>query len=532
MPASGYCIYLRKSRKDYEAEEHGEGETLSRHRKILLELAKKLSLNVIQIYEEIVSGETIASRPEMQKLLSEVEQGAWAGVLVMEVERLARGDTIDQGIVAQAFKQSGTKIITPVKTYDPNNEFDEEYFEFGLFMSRREYKTINRRLQRGREAAAKEGKYIASIAPYGYEKIKAPDGKGYTLKIVPEQAEVIKLIFSLYVNGMANKQGVVQRMGLQQIVRYLNEIGIPPIRYDYWQKSTVRDIIINPVYAGKVRWGWRKVKKKTIGGEIIRERPRNFGEDCIVAKGLHEAIISEEMFDRAQKYLSEFPPAPVGRRKEVRNPLAGLIICGKCGRSMVFRRGVPQRNKLDYIVCHARACDNVSSPFKLVEERILATLKNWVEDYKISIKNQTEFNQVKNNGLKKMMEKINKEIETLKKQLNSTYDLLEQGVYTSEQFLERSRILTERIEENQNKCKELNEELKIVIAQGESRQNFIPKVIHLLDVYDSLPTAAQKNQMLKEVLEKAVYLKEKSGAFRGVSADDFSLTVYPRLPKT
>lgn len=89
----------------------------------------------------------------------------------MEVERLARGDTIDQGIVAQTFKFSDTKIITPIKTYNPNNEFDEEYFEFGLFMSRREYKTINRRLQRGRMASVKDGKYVANKAPYGYNRI-------------------------------------------------------------------------------------------------------------------------------------------------------------------------------------------------------------------------------------------------------------------------------------------------------------------------------------------------------------------------
>ena len=50
----------------------------------------------------------------------------------MEVERLARGETIDQGDVAQAFQYSDTKIITPLKTYDPTNEYDEEYFEFGV----------------------------------------------------------------------------------------------------------------------------------------------------------------------------------------------------------------------------------------------------------------------------------------------------------------------------------------------------------------------------------------------------------------
>ena len=142
-----YCMYLRKSRMDLDAEARGEGETLARHQAMLMELAKRQGLNIVKIYKEIVSGDSISARPQMQMLLSDLAQNKYAGVLVVEVERLARGDTIDQGIVAQAFKQSNTKIITPVKTYDPNNEYDEEYFEFSLFMSRREYKTINRRIE-------------------------------------------------------------------------------------------------------------------------------------------------------------------------------------------------------------------------------------------------------------------------------------------------------------------------------------------------------------------------------------------------
>ena len=193
-----YVMYLRKSRTDMEAEQRGEGETLARHERALLELSDRLCLNLAGVYREIVSGETIAARPVMQKLLSEVERGLWAGVLVIEVERLARGDTIDQGIVAQTFKFSGTKIITPSKTYDPDNEFDEEYFEFGLFMSRREYKTINRRLQQGRLASVKEGKYVASVPPYGYDRKKLEHDKGYTLIPNPEEAEIVKLIFALF----------------------------------------------------------------------------------------------------------------------------------------------------------------------------------------------------------------------------------------------------------------------------------------------------------------------------------------------
>lgn len=177
-----YAIYLRKSRKDRELEQLGEAETLARHEKALMELAKRNNLDISDIYREVVSGETIEARPEMQKLLKAVEGGTYKGVLVMEVERLARGNTKDQGIVAETFHFSNTLIITPSKTYDPSNEFDEEYFEFGLFMSRREYKTINRRIQRGRIASVKEGKYIAGTAPLGYDRVKIKGAKGYTLK--------------------------------------------------------------------------------------------------------------------------------------------------------------------------------------------------------------------------------------------------------------------------------------------------------------------------------------------------------------
>ena len=99
-----YCAYLRKSRKDAEAEAHGQGETLARHQKRLEEYASSVGIKISKFYKEVVSGETIASRPVMQQLLTDVENGMWTGVLVVEVERLARGNTLDQGIVSNAFQ--------------------------------------------------------------------------------------------------------------------------------------------------------------------------------------------------------------------------------------------------------------------------------------------------------------------------------------------------------------------------------------------------------------------------------------------
>ena len=103
-----YAIYLRKSRKDLDAEAQGEGENLARHMAILKEIAQRMELNVIRIYAEVVSGESIDARPLMQYLLRDGETGIYEGVLVVEVERLARGDTSDQGRVAKTFKFSNT----------------------------------------------------------------------------------------------------------------------------------------------------------------------------------------------------------------------------------------------------------------------------------------------------------------------------------------------------------------------------------------------------------------------------------------
>lgn len=115
-------------------------------------------LSIEKIYREVVSGESIAARPQMQKLLEDVQLGDYHGVVVVELERLSRGNPIDQAEVLEIFKKSQTKIYTLNKIYDfsVDDDLDEEFFEFGLFMSRREYKVIKRRLLRGSKPRRKD----------------------------------------------------------------------------------------------------------------------------------------------------------------------------------------------------------------------------------------------------------------------------------------------------------------------------------------------------------------------------------------
>lgn len=516
-----YCIYLRKSRADEEAELRGEEDTLARHERALLDLAKRQKRNITAIYKEVVSGETISARPQMQKLLSEIEQGCWEGVLVMEVERLARGDTIDQGIVAQAFKYSDTKIITPSKTYDPNNEFDEEFFEFGLFMSRREYKTINRRLQRGRLASVKEGKWVGNKPPYGYVRKKLEREKGYSLEPHSEQSDVVKLIFELYTQN---------KIGASLIANRLNDLKIPAYKGGPWVPSTILDILANPVYIGKIRWNSRPQVKKIVDGEITIERPRAEPEDIILADGLHEPLINLETWLMAQENLKVQNPLPISPKTNIKNPLAGLIVCSVCGRKMV--RKPYKRDYPDTLMCPLTGCPNISSHLYLVEEKLLEALEEWLKEYKLDLdiaNGDKSTTNVQLELINKSIKKLEDELKTYEGQMGNLHDLLERGIYSTETFLERSKILADRISSIEKHLSSLSTEFEKETTREKSKRTIIPKVERVLEVYNTTKDPAIKNDLLKEVLEKVVYTKTVNG--RHGKLDDFNISLYPKMPE-
>ena len=520
-----YAIYLRKSRADIEAESCGEGETLARHEKTLLSLGKKMGLQIGQIYKEIVSGETISARPVMQQLLCAVEQGVWEGVLVMEVERLARGDTIDQGIIAQAFKYSDTKIITPMKVYDPQNEFDEEYFEFGLFMSRREYKTINRRLQRGRSASAKEGKYIGNKPPYGYKRVKLQKEKGWSLEPIPDQAEIVRKIFDWFTD-------TAHPAGAATIVRRLNDRNIPTINGGDWVNTTVLGILSNPIYAGWIRWGYRPQVKSVSDGQVVKSRPRTPRESVMLTKGLHEPIISQEIFDLAAKRIGTFREQ-VGPKVDggIKNPLSGLVVCERCGRVMVRRPYKGERQ--EYLICPYTSCPTVSSRLETVENHILFSLKDWLKGYEIENAGNIEIDSytedIEMESLSERISSLKQDVSALNSQALKAYDLVEQGIYTPEVFIERTRIISEKKETAESSLHLAEKELERLRKLKDSRETIAPAIRHVLDIYPTAKSPTEKNELLKSVLDKVVYRKTKRASKNG-SGGDMQLTVFPKLP--
>jgi site-specific DNA recombinase len=505
-----YCAYLRKSRADLELEARGEMETLARHRKALLELSERLKLPISQFYEEIVSGETISARPVVQKLIGEVGRGLWRGVFVMEIERLARGDTFDQGKIARAFSLGHAKIITPGKIYDPDNEFDEEYFEFGLFMSRREYKTINRRIQRGRVASVKDGKFIGSVPPFGYDKVRLRGDKGYTLSPNAD-ATAVKMIFEMYAAGRR----------VSEILRRLADAGIKPPRKPEWSKSTLYGILSNPVYAGKIRWAFRKSSKTMESGGVKSKRVKS--DAPIVSDGLHEVIIGEDLFEKVSRLRKTNAVPRIKRGFALQNPLSGLIYCRRCGARMT-RLGPCARRGQAYLSCPNRACRNVSAPLSLVEEKLLAALADWLSGYRL------DFSAVPDTSgeyaaILKALDAARRERELLDTQLGSAHDLLEQGIYTPAVFAARRAELNERAQKTEERIARLSDDLKRF-----SRPRAFSAAETLLGGYESL-TVGGKNRLLRLLVCRVEYEKYSANEKGGLGNPSFELSVYPKLPR-
>lgn len=492
-----YSAYIRKSRKDADLEAQGI-DTLERHEKILRDLARKQELPLVELYREVVSGDSIESRPEMQRLLQDVHSGKWDGVLVVELERLARGDTKDQGIVAEAFKYSETLIITPSKTYDPNNEFDEEYFEFGLFMSRREYKTITRRMQAGVKLSVLEGNYLGPVAPYGYDILDR--GRRDRTLVPNDKAPIVQMMFNWYASEM---------LPFNEIARRLVAMGErTPSGLTNWTANTVSKIIHNDVYVGKVRHGKYREKKEYSQeqGKIVTVTRTSAPDDIIEADGKHPPLVSQELWDAAVARHCKNPK--IRQSMELKNPFAGLMCCAQCGSMLTYKETIRPtkeyiwlRHRLD----KARVCSTKYCTMQEAKDAVALSLREYIHDFTIQLENSKTNNAAQLHATK--ITSMEKNMEGLKERRKKLFDFFENDLYTEAEFLERKNDINAKIQA-------LQDELDTARSEQPEEIDYQSKIIAFSAALDAIqdPTTSPKqiNDLLKRIIIKIAYSRSNS----------------------
>ena len=482
---SKYLVYLRKSRADGEHETIEE--VLAKHYKMIQDYAAaKLGGAIPEdlIYREVVSGETIQDRPEMKKVLDRIQAENITGVLVIEPQRLSRGDLSDCGTVIRAFRYTETLIITPTKTYDLSDKFDRKFFEMELMRGNDYLEYVKEIMNRGRIASVSEGNYIGSVSPYGYDKIK--DGKSFTL-VPNSEADTVRLIFKLW---------TVDGIGTTTIANRLNALHIKPRKSELWSPASIRDMLRNPVYIGKIRWNRRKRVKKYEDGELVSSRPKSKKEDLILVDGKHEAIISEDVFDAA---LARFGSIPKVKAKSgLANPFAGILHCS-CGRPMIYQPHMKCSARLH--CAYQMRCGNRSATYKEVEEEAILALSQLLEDLRELSAEPEKSSTVQ----RAITASLRKELNSLETQQERLYEFLESGVYSAEVFVKRNAALAQKRQELQDAIAEA-EAQEVSDIDYEQRIIALKAAISILQ--DEAATAEDKNRLLRTVIRDIVYHRE------------------------
>lgn len=370
--------YLRKSRSDDPL--LTVEEVLSKHEAMLDEWAEKHLGAVVpeeNKYREVVSGETIAERPEINRVLRLIESPRYKAVAVVEPQRLTRGDLEDIGRLMKLLKHTNTLVITPQRIYDLRDEYDWDAFERELKRGNDYLEYTKKILNRGRLLSVSQGNYVGNTAPYGYDKTFVTEGKRKCPILVPnkEEADVVRMMFDLYVN---------KDMGCTNICKKFDAMGIKPPKGEHWSAAAMTKMLENIHYIGKVKWNHRKTLTIVEEGEFKKTRPVAKVGEYLIYDGKHEAIVPEELFNAAQakkgKNTRQKP------NTKIRNPFAGLIWC-KCGRAMSLRI-YKNRDSAPRLLCDGQTyCKTGSCLYTEMEERVSAILADCIRDFQVRLKN-------------------------------------------------------------------------------------------------------------------------------------------------
>lgn len=489
--------YLRKSQTDDPL--LSVEEVLAKHEQMIDEwiearLPDAGRVPADNIFREIVSGETIKARPEMQRLLRLVEQPKIKAIAVTEPSRLTRGDLEDIGYLVKILRYTNTIVITLSYVYDLTDEGDRDRFEREL-MRGNEYLEYTKKIRwNGRLASVKNGNFIGNTAPYGYTKIAIKEGRQtiHTLEPHPDQAPIVKRIFELYASGI----------GCNKIAYQLDSEHVPAPNGRKWAPDSLPAMLSNVHYLGKVKWNERKTVRTVEDGQVKVSRP--VAEEFLVFEGKHPAIVDQELWDKVQAIRGTHPRNPNARN--LTNPLAGLLWC-ECGRAMVGRKynGKDGNSRCAprFLCGDRRSCGNASAKMQDVIDEVIKVLQSAVDDFEVRIEAGTDDSAEVH---RLMIERMEKRLEELKK-------------LEVQQWSEKMKHnMPEHV------FRALNDptvaEIKDIEHSLFEARDAVPEPVDLQDKVVTFKAAIEalkdpdapvkeKNQLLKKCIEKITYRREK-----------------------
>lgn len=475
-------------------------EVLEKHGRMLDDYANRYlggSIPEENKYKEVGSGESIDSRPEMLRLLKAVENPKIKAILVVDVQRLSRGDLEDAGRLIKILRYTNTYVITPMKIYDLRDEYDRDAFERELKKGNEYLEYFKKIQKRGKIDGVAAGNYVGSVAPFGFDRLPIKDGKKdcFTLIENKEQADIVRLIFEWYCN---------EDIGVTAICRRLESMNVKTNSGGTkWRPSIIFAMLENVHYIGYVRWNWRKTIKVIEDQKVKEIRPKAKVDEYLVYKGKHKGIISEELFQRAQEIRGTRHRAPVSLA--LKNPLSGILYC-KCGAKMGYNTYVANGVEIasPKVKCNNQVyCKSGSADFAEVFDSICRSLEDCIEDFKVRIDDKRD-DSIKLH--KNLIANLKKKME----ELQTTEDLQWESLHHPDPNQRMPQPVFNRLNEKVLKEKEAVREALCKAEESMPEPiDYKERVMTFTDALEALRdpniSAKIKNRYLKDIVERIDY---------------------------
>jgi len=356
-------------------------------------------------------------------------------------------------------------------------------------------------LNRGRLLSVSQGNYIGSIAPYGFDKTTVTDGKRKcpTLKENKEQADVVRMIFDMYVN---------KDMGRTNICHTLDRMGIKAPKGEHWSPAALKDMLENVHYIGKVKWNWRKIVTIVEDSEIINTRPKAKMGEFLTYEGKHDGIISEELFNAALAKTGKNHRAKPTTK--IRNPFASILFC-QCGRAMSLRyyknkdgseRAAPRLSCENQVHCGTGSC-----MYDEMIDRVCNILEQCIDDFEMRLKND-EGNSTK------LHARLIKNLEKKMKNLQAK----ELSLWEAQSDPDPAKRMPQEIfQQLKEKLLKEKEEVRLAIRKAYESMpepvDYKEKTVTFKATLEALKnpdaSAQEKNKFLKACIDRIEYKREK-----------------------
>ena len=499
-------MYLRKSRSDDPL--LSVGEVLEKHEiDVDAWCERNIGGKIAQSdrYYEVVSGEKISERFEFQKVLKAIEDPRKKFIACYDVSRLSRGDLEDAGRLIKLLRYTSTYVVTtcPQYIYDLSDADDRDKFERELKQGSMYLEYFKKVSNNGRLLSVSQGWYIASQPPYGFNRIKVLDGKRLrpTLEEKKEEADVVRLIFDLYVN---------KGMGRINICHYLDSLNIKPPRGKHWSNHSIKDMLTNIHYIGKVKWQQTKTIMLVEDGEIRASTKKSTKTDeYLVFEGKHDGLVTAEIFNAAQEIIGKNYRAKPNTK--IRNPLAGLIWC-QCGRAMslrIYKNPDGTERSPSRLLCDGQThCKTSSCTFDEMLELVRNILAENITELDLHISSDSGDSVKLHEQLIKNLEKKLKNIqdrELSQWEQQSHPDPAQR--MPPEIFKQLNEKIIAEKEEVQQALKSAHETMPESIDYKEKHQRFVD-ALEALNNPDA--DVALQNRLLKSCIERITYSRGKA----------------------